>query len=101
MRAICIWTPKYKTMEALVDVNKVVDGTNYLFFAADKNRTDLYSFSGDIARACSIKSNGKIACYCIPLSYLKSEGQLPLELVSKRDSEYKKFQRFTNKGRYK
>lgn len=95
---ICIWQPKYSTREVLVATQKVRDGKNYIFFVADRNWLDLYSFDGTkVKQNCKISSNGKILVYDIPLSYLNNEGELPQKLVTFREKEYDKFKLKTKK----
>ena len=92
MTATVIWQPKFSTQEVLVSTLKVRDNKNYLFFVADRNHPDLYSYDGSkVKKECKITSNGKILCYNIPLSWLSNEGELPEELVKVRESEYIKF----------
>jgi len=89
---ICIWQPKYSTKEVLVATQKVREGKNYLFFVADRNWQDLYSFDGTkVKQECKISSNGKILVYDIPLSYLNNEGPLPEKLIAFKQIEYDKF----------
>ena len=89
---ICIWQPKYSTQEVLVATQKVRDGKNYIFFVADRNWVDLYSFDGTkVKQNCKISSNGKIPVYDIPLSYLNNEGELPKKLIAFKQQEYDKF----------
>ena len=92
MKATVIWQPKFSTQEVLVSTMKVREGKNYLFFVADRNHPDLYSYDGDkVKEKCKISSNGKILCYNIPLSWLNNEGDLPEELVTIKEEEYNKF----------
>lgn len=89
---VCIWQPKFSTQEVLVATNKVRDGKNFVFFAGDRNHPDLYSYDGTkVKQDCKVTSNGKIYCYCIPLSWLNNEGDLPKELEQIKEQEYNKF----------
>lgn len=98
--AVCIWQPKYCTKEVLVATNKVKPGKNLVFFAGDKTYKDLYSYDGDKVRSdCKITSNGKIYCYCIPLSWLSNEGELPENLKEIQINEYNKFKSRMKKGK--
>ena len=92
--AICVWTPKYKTRQALVDVRKVKDGKNYLFFAADKSLPDLYSFDGGDVLALDKVYNGRILCYGIPIDSLKNEGELPEKYWATKAEESKKYKNY-------
>lgn len=95
-----IWQPKFSTRMVLVDRTKVREGKNYLYFVADRNHPDLYSYDGTRVRnECQLSTNGKIYCYNIPLDWLVSEGDLPEELIPIREKEYKKFQKFTKKDK--
>ena len=100
MNACCIWQPKFSTQEVLISTNKVPNGKGYLYFAGDRNHPDLYSYDGyKVKTQCKITSNGKIYCYCIPLSWLNSEGELPSDLVVMRNAEYEKFKKkYSKKG---
>ena len=96
--AIRIWQPKYCTKEVLVAVSKVRPSKNYVYFCADRNWEDLYSFDGEkVINECKVTSNGKIDCYCVPLSWLRNEGELPEKLVSIREEEYEKFKKRNNR----
>lgn len=98
MSYICIWQPKYCTQEVLVATTKVSKGKNYLYFVADRNWQDLYSFDGDKVKSeCKITSNGKILVYNIPLSWLNNEGNLPQTLVDCKQKEYDKFKKKVKK----
>lgn len=98
MNAVCIWQPKFCTKEALVAMEKVPKGKGYLYFAADRNHPNLYSYDGEKVRSeCRMVSNGKIFCYCIPLSWLVDEGELGDALESERDRQYGRFKRSMGK----
>ena len=100
MTASVIWQPKFSTQEVLVSTAKVREGKNYLFFAADRNHPDLYSYDGTKVKSeCKITSNGKIYCYCIPLSWLVNEGELPEELVKVKEIELERFKKSQKKGK--
>ena len=96
---ICLWTPKYKTGQALVDMRKVRKGKNYLFFSSDKSLPYLYSFTSDDAEECNKVYNGKILCYGIPLAMLTCEGELPERLMSVREKEDGKYKAYVKRGR--
>ena len=100
MSVCCIWQPKYSTKEVLIATNKVGNGKNYVFFAGDRNWKDLYSYDGEkVRKYCKISTNGKIYCFCIPLSWLVSEGDLPTEYQLQRDKEYENFKKkYSKKG---
>ena len=42
---------------------------------------------------CKITSNGKIYCYCIPLSWLNNEGDLPDNLQEVKEREYQNYKK--------
>lgn len=95
MRASLIWQPKFCTKEVLVDKLDVRPGKNYLYFVADRNHPDLYSYDGDKVRAEGrLCSNGKIICYAFPLDWLTSEGDLPKEFEPIREKAYDKFKKY-------
>jgi len=98
--ATCIWQPKFSTQEVLIATNKVREGKNYVFFAGDRNHPDLYSYDGSkVKTQCKITSNGKIYCYCIPLSWLENEGDLPDDLKEIKEREYQNYKkRFSKKS---
>lgn len=97
MKAICLWTQKYKTRQALVDMRKVRDGKNYLYFAAEKSLPYLYSFTKEDAEKCEVVYNGRILCYGIPVAMLNCEGELPEELIGVRDAEKRRYDEYIRK----
>lgn len=98
MRASVIWQPKFSTKEVLVAKTNVRPGKNYLYFVADRNHLDLYSYDGSkVIEMSKFVFNGKIVCYAFPLDWLQSEGDLPEELEVEREKEYKKFKKFNAK----
>ena len=67
MRAFPIWQMKFCTKSVLVDTSKVGRDKCYIYFVADRNHPDLYSFDGAKVRDnCKIIFNSKIYCYDIP-----------------------------------
>ena len=81
-----------------MDTSKVSNNKVYIFFVADRNHTDLYSFDGAYVRShCKMTYNGKIYCYCVPMELLVNEGELPQELISYREQEYNKFKAYKEK----
>lgn len=100
MKASVIWQPKFSTKEVLVSKLAVKPGKNYLYFVADRNHMDLYSYDGDkVIEAGKFAFNGKIVCYAFPLDWLQSEGDLPEELEAEREKEYAKFKRYSEKAK--
>lgn len=97
MRAICVWTQKYKTRQVLVDMRKVREGKNYLYFAAEKSLPYLYSFTKEEAEKSEVVYNGRILCYGIPVACLSCEGELPDELKVVKEEEKKKYDAFVRK----
>ena len=82
-------------MKAKLDVRS---GKNYIYFVADRNHPDLYSYDGDKVKAEGrLCSNGKIICYAFPLDWLESEGDLPEEFIPIREREYNKFKQYSAK----
>lgn len=97
-----IWQPKFKTGEVLVARLDVRPGKNYIYFVADRNHPDLYSYDGDkVKKEGKLCSNGKIICYAFPLDWLDSEGELPENYKARKELEYKKFQRYQAKNKAK
>lgn len=81
-----------------MDTSKVSNSKVYIYFVADRNHLDLYSFDGSWVRQnCKLTYNGKIYCYCVPMSALCNEGELPQELVACREQEYNKFKAYKEK----
>lgn len=102
MTAYPIWQIKFCTQEVLVDTCKVSMGKIYIYFVADRNHKDLYSFDGKWVREhCKVTSNGKIYCFCVPVNALVNEGELPSELEKQREIEYAKFKAYQEKMRVK
>ena len=98
MKAVCIWQPRYWDKKVLVATDKVREGKNYVYFCADRNMQDLYSYDGTKVRnECKVCSNGKIYCYEIPLHWLVNEGDLPQELIEVKNAQYNKFKTKMNK----
>ena len=98
MSVTCIWQPKFCTNEALVAMEKVPNGKGYLYFAADRNHPNLYSYDGvKVRQECKLVSNGKIFCYCIPMQWLVDEGELSDELKLAREKQYTKFKKKVGK----
>lgn len=93
MNVIPIWQMKYCTKSVLVSVQKIIPNSlNYIFFCADRNYTNLYSFNANVVFSkCKIISNGKIPCFDIPFTMFKNEGPLNKELENIREKEYNKF----------
>lgn len=93
-----IWQPKFSTGEVLVARLDVRPGKNYIYFVADRNHPDLYSYDGErVKNEGKLVFNGKIVCYAFPLDWLDSEGDLPEEFVPIREKEYDKFKKYQAK----
>ena len=100
MTAYPIWQMKYCTKSVLVDTCKVNPGKCYIYFVADRNYKDLYSFDGDrVKKECGLIYNGKIYCFDIPISWLNNEGPLTPELEKHRENEYERFKKFVAKNK--
>lgn len=100
MRAYPIWQMKYCTQSVLVDTSKVSREKTYIYFVADRNHKDLYSFDGAKVRDnCKLIHNGKIYCFDIPFEWLINEGELPQELEAQREKEYERFKNFVAKNK--
>ncbi len=100
MKAYPIWQMKYCTKSVLVDTCKVSNNKTYIYFVADRNYTDLYSFDGaKVREKCNIIHNGKIYCYDVPLEWLVNEGELPKELVVEKEKQYEKFKTYVAKNK--
>lgn len=69
MANIEIWQPRWKDRVVLIARHKV-GADNYITFTKTKSLPGTYYISGDEVRACPISTNGKIACYAVPLDDL-------------------------------
>lgn len=100
MKAYPIWQMKYCTKSVLVDTAKVSRDKVYIYFVADRNYQDLYSFDGaKVRNECKLIHNGKIYCFDVPLEMLVNEGELPSELKARREAEYQKFLDYKEKNK--
>lgn len=100
MKAYPIWQMKFCTQSVLVDTSKVSREKTYIYFVADRNHPDLYSFDGAKVRdECKLIFNGKIYCFDIPFEWLTNEGDLPSELVAQREKEYERYKNFVAKNK--
>jgi|MudIll2142460700_1097286.scaffolds.fasta_scaffold04096_13 hypothetical protein len=70
MSDIEIWEPRWKDKVVLVAVNKARDH-NYIIFTRAPSLPGRYYISGRDLRECPRDSNGRIACFAVPLSKLK------------------------------
>ena len=78
----------------------IIDNKCYIYFVADRNHLDLYSFDGaKVRKECNIIYNGKIYCYDVPYAWLTNEGALPKELEEVRNREYEKFKSYLAKNK--
>ena len=69
-----IWQPRYHDKKALIATFRVCSGDNYIKFTKDKRLAGkIYKCSGDVIRKCPIESNGKIACFAVPMENLELE----------------------------
>ena len=70
---IDIWQPRYSTNSVLVAVYRVVSGENQVRFTKAKHLNGMiFKFDGNAVREkCPIESNGKVACYSIPMEMLE------------------------------
>ncbi len=68
-----IWSPRYSTNSVLVAMYKVLPGENLVRFTKAKHLAGMtYKFDGNAVREkCPIETNGKIACYAIPMDMLE------------------------------
>ena len=94
-----IWQPKFSTQEVLVNVNAVRPEKCFVMFIGDKNHPNLYSYNGEkVRRECRVQKNGRGQVFCVPLSWLEDEGELPKELKEQRKKDYPLWkERFTKK----
>ena len=73
--AIEIWQPRWKDRKVLIACHKVRDGKNYIRFTKAKSLPGLYSVDGEVIRSSEQCTNGRIMCYAVPLSELKTEDE--------------------------
>lgn len=66
-----IWEPKYSTNTVLVDTRKVRLHNIIVFTKAKSLEGKKFYINGQKLSKCPTVSNGKIACYDVPMSYLK------------------------------
>ena len=71
MNRIEIWSPKHSTQSVLVDVRKV-KADNVIYFTKAKHlEGHEYYISGEEAKSCPVRSNGRIMCYDISMNKLE------------------------------
>ena len=71
MNHIEIWEPRYSRKDVLIAPSKVKNGWNRITFTKAK-MNDLY-LTGEEIRSYPLESNGKIACYAVPLVRLRKD----------------------------
>ena len=65
---IPIWYPRYHDGVVLVGKKHVKNGINKIVFTKAKHLMGkIFELTGEFIRNCPLDSNGKIACYAIPL----------------------------------
>lgn len=95
----CVWQKRFFDNSVLVSTECVQPIKCYVFFAADSNYPNLYSYDGvKVMESCSIQKNGKGTVYIIPMSWLNDEGPLPVKYNQIKESEYKKYQKYKQKN---
>lgn len=65
--------PRWKDRTVLIATYKVSAGKNLIKFTQTKSLPDIYSCDAKDIVKCPIQSNGKIDCYAVPLSMLRTE----------------------------
>ena len=71
MNRIEIWQPRYSTDSVLIATHKVKNDNLVVFTKAKYLAGKEFYVSGKDIRACKLDTNGKIACYDVPMSFLK------------------------------
>lgn len=66
-----IWQPRWKDRVVLIAKHKVGTHNDIYFTKAPSMGDNHYYISGEAARQCPTDTNGKIACYAVPLDLLK------------------------------
>lgn len=72
MAKIDIWQPRWKDRVVLIARHKVGYHT-YITFSKTPSMPGTYYISGDDIRACPVGTNGKVACYEVPIDKLTLE----------------------------
>lgn len=70
MSQIDIWQPRWRDRVVLIAKYKV-GSENEIVFSKTKSMPGVYFITGDDVRACPLESNGKVACYAVPLDKLE------------------------------
>ena len=68
---IKIWEPRYRDDVVLIAVNKVKDNNIIVFTRAKYLKGKTFYILAEDIKQCPIDTNGKIACYAVPMSLLK------------------------------
>lgn len=72
MTTIEVWSPKYKTNQALLAKYKVMPGENRVIFTKAKHLSGhVYRMNGEDIVKYPIVDNGKIACYAVDMNNLE------------------------------
>jgi len=70
MSNIEIWQPRWMDRTVLIAKYKV-GNDNYIKFTKTPSMPGTYHIKGDEVRKYPLQSNGKVACYCVPLDALE------------------------------
>jgi hypothetical protein len=70
MSKIEIWQPRWKDRKVLIAKYKV-GAINEIVFTKTKSLPGVYVISGDEVRTYPLESNGKLACYAVPIDALE------------------------------
>lgn len=98
----CVWSPRYWDRQVLVSTQCVQPRKCYVYFAADRNYKNLYSYDGEkVMQKCPVQKNGHGTVYVIPMSWLNDEGKLPERFIPDRDAEYEKYKKYQEKQKPK
>lgn len=81
MNRIEIWSPKYMTDSVLIATYRVQKDNQVVFTKARHLEGKTFYISGEDIRRCPIVTNGKIACYDVPMSRLRCEERDEYERV--------------------
>lgn len=66
-----IWQPRWRDRTVLIAKHKVQLHNEVVFTQAPSMGTNSFYLSGEDIRSCLTDTNGKLACYAVPLDKLK------------------------------
>jgi len=71
-----IWHPRYYDNKVLIAKHKVSSGINRIVFTkANSYKGKVFEVSGSVIASCPLGTNGRIACYIVPMDKLEVQGE--------------------------